>query len=226
MKNEISVIVITRNSEAFISNALESILNQTISILEILVIDGHSTDGTRQICETYPQVSFHLQRGEGIPNAYNQGIAISKGDLLAFNSSDDLWAPEKLEWQLKAFEESKDLQIVVGKAIHFLDKDLLEAPAGFRVSLLEESRNAYIMETLLAKREVFEQVGEFDESLHVSEDTDWYSRVFDLGISHHCVAHTIVRKRVHNRNSTLVKDGTKDLLSSLRASILRKRSGQ
>ncbi len=226
MKNSISVIVIARNAEAFIAGALESILNQTISVAEVLVIDGHSSDRTKDICEQYPQVTFHEQIGQGIPNAYNQGIALAKGELIAFNSSDDLWEPEKLAWQIQVLKENPSLQMVVGKAIHFLDDSLTSAPPGFRTSLLEESKNAYIMETLLAKREVFKQVGGFDESLRVSEDTDWYGRAFDQGINHFCVEKTVIRKRVHNKNATLEQNGTEDLLASLRTSILRKRAGK
>ena len=68
---------------------------------EILLIAGHSTDATRRIACGFPKVQYFLQGGDGIPDAYNQGVNLAKGELVAFLSSDDLWTPEKLEVQVR-----------------------------------------------------------------------------------------------------------------------------
>lgn len=220
----VSVILVVRDGAAYITDALESVRRGEVVPCEILVIDGQSTDDTLSIVSRFPGTSIHSQRSSGIAGAYNEGIRLAVGDLVAFISHDDLWTSRKLCAQLEYLSNHPDAWGCVGHVMHFLDRDSV-APAGFRRSLLDRPVPGYVMECLLVRRTVFEHVGLFDESMSVSEDTDWFARVRDAGMSIGLLEETLLLKRVHSGNTSLNDRGINDqLLRVLRGSIERKRS--
>lgn len=101
----------TYNSEAFVTESLDSVISQTFQSWELLVVDDCSGDGTRPIIERYEQLDsrirlFCLPENSGPAVARNRALAETRGRFVAFLDSDDLWIPEKLERQL-AFMESQ-----------------------------------------------------------------------------------------------------------------------
>ena len=219
----VSVILIVRNGERFIAEALESIQAQTLPPAEILVIDGHSTDGTVALAQRYQGVTVIPQSGEGIANAYNEGIQRSRCDVVAFVSHDDQWLPDKLERQAAALSAQPEALLSFTHVQHVLAEGA-SPPPGFRTALLERPVPGFIMETLMAKREAFEQIGLLDPSFAVGEDTDWFARARDAGVATVVLAETLVIKRVHDSNASLTNGGTNQLLlKALRQSLARKR---
>lgn len=222
----VSVIVIVKNGERFLAGALQSILRQTLPPLEILVVDGGSSDRTVEIAQSFPGVRYLPQPDSGISNAYNFGIAQSEGELLAFLSHDDLWAPDKLAVQVSHLLAHPDCQYTVCHIRPFLEPGDTPPP-GFRAELLQQEPVAYIMETLVARRSIFAQVGLFDPALRTVEDVDWFARVFDQGISGHACNQVLVHKRIHRDNSSITDQETNRwIMSALRQSILRKREAR
>ncbi len=221
-----SVIIAVRNGELFLRDAIESVLNGVRRPDEIVVVDGHSTDDTATIAESYPEIQYVLQDGTGIAAAYNQGVRVAQFELLAFLSCDDLWEPSKLQMQVNYLSNNPTLDFCITKVRHFLNPGS-RVPSGFRPELLEQDRVAYIMETLLARRRVFDKVGLFDESFEVAEDVDWFARARDAHDVHSgVVREVLVRKRVHDDNASLNAEANNALLlKALRASIERKRTG-
>ena len=92
----VSIILAVKNGERFINTAIESVLSQTYSPIEILAVDGNSTDKTLEIIKQFEKVKTVNQTGVGIGNAYNSGISIAQGEFVAFLSSDDYWMPDKI----------------------------------------------------------------------------------------------------------------------------------
>src|SRR4051812_31179197 len=105
----VSVIIAVKNGERFLRDCLESVLAQTFQPVEIIVIDGHSTDSTPAIARSFPQVRYLLQSAPGLSAAYNQGIQGASGELIAFISHDDLWTPDKLAIQVNWMAARPDL---------------------------------------------------------------------------------------------------------------------
>ncbi len=109
----VSAIIPTYNRTDQTFSAVESVLGQTYSNVEVIVVDDGSIDGSDQIVEKFVdqkaaaghRVFFVRQRNQGASSARNTGIAKATGEYIGFLDSDDIWLPEKLEWQLKAFEE-------------------------------------------------------------------------------------------------------------------------
>ncbi len=222
----VSVVVAARNGERFVAQALDSILAQGWRPIEILVVDGHSTDRTVEIARSYPLVRVVSQHNRGIGDAYNLGIAVAQGDFIAFLSHDDLWTADKLNSQMCRLLEHPEYEYVVGRVKFFLETGCVPPP-GFRQELLEGDRVAYIMETLLARKTLFQKVGGFNPHFSSGEDVDWFSRAKDEKVPHAVVDRVLVHKRVHNTNLSLNDSATNEiLLRVLRQSIARKRSGR
>jgi glycosyltransferase involved in cell wall biosynthesis len=220
-----SVIMPVRNGERFLSQAIESVLGQSYRPIEIVLVDGQSTDRTAAIARSYPEVRYLQQADRSVGRAYNMGIEAASGDFLAFLSHDDLWTPDKLGTQIDYLIGHPETLYTVARAEFFLEPGCAP-PAGFRPGLLQRDWPAFIMETLVARREAFRRVGMLDPELSSAEDVDWFARARDLGMPMAVIDRVLLRKRIHERNNSLVvAENTRNLLAALRRSVARKRGG-
>jgi glycosyltransferase involved in cell wall biosynthesis len=107
MNPKVSVVIPTYNRAAKVQNAIQSVLNQTFSDLEVIVVDDGSSDETGRILgETYgDRIRYCFQRNQGASVARNRGIEEARGEWIAFLDSDDIWEKDKLECQLKTLEQ-------------------------------------------------------------------------------------------------------------------------
>jgi glycosyltransferase involved in cell wall biosynthesis len=219
----VSVLVIVRNGERFLADAIESILHQEYSPFEIIVIDGQSTDRTAEIARSFEQVTYVRQIDTGVSSAYNLAITLAKGEIVAFLSHDDLWTPDKLRIQVGFLIEHPEIAYTTAKVRYFLEGGEI-CPPGFRRELLEGEHTAHIMETLVARRAVFDSVGLFNLELTTAEDVDWFARARDANIPAHVIHKVVLRKRVHGSNTSLTSTANdRNLLAVMRHSIARKR---
>src|SRR5437868_2002167 len=98
----VSVVIPTYNSASFLSQSIESVLQQTYDNFEVIVIDDGSTDNTEAVLSDYKDAIHYIKKNNGGPSgARNLGIAEAKGEFIAFQDSDDLWLPEKLQLQME-----------------------------------------------------------------------------------------------------------------------------
>jgi len=106
MNPRVSVVIPTYNRAAKVPRGIESVLAQTFSDLEVIVVDDGSTDGTGNILgEAFGnRIRYCPQANQGASAARNKGIAEARGDWIAFLDSDDEWEKDKLQWQFKALE--------------------------------------------------------------------------------------------------------------------------
>lgn len=185
MKNEklISVIIPVYNRPNLIKRAIDSVINQTYKFFEIIVIDNGSTDNTADIVEkNYKSVNLIRQNHTGVASARNKGIINSKGKYIAFLDSDDEWLPEKLNIQIKDFFNNQNCKIS--------HTDELWIRKGMKVNKPKkyEKFGGYIFSrcldvtmvgtsTVMLKKEVFNEVGMFDEKMPVCEDNDLWLRI-------------------------------------------------
>jgi glycosyltransferase involved in cell wall biosynthesis len=222
----VSVVLIVKNGARFLEQALGSVRAQRHRCSEVLVVDGGSTDATIAIARADEAVRLIPQRGTGIAAAYNSGIAAARGPLVAFLSHDDLWVPEKLALQVRCLRERPEIQYTVGHLRYFREPGC-ELPRGFRRDLLDRPVPGRIMETLVARRELFDLVGGFDPGLRIANDVDWFSRVQDAGVPGAVLPEVLLLKRVHGSNAS--SDGavnTPELLTALRRSVARRRNAE
>ncbi|MEM9509982.1 MAG: glycosyltransferase [Cyanobacteria bacterium P01_E01_bin.35] len=114
----VSVVIPTYNSAELVIQALNSVLNQTYSNYEIIVIDDGSTDHTHQLIASYQssnkhQIKYIYQDNQGVAAARNKGIEVATGELIAFLDADDLFLPQKLLQQVAIFATQPEVGMVV-----------------------------------------------------------------------------------------------------------------
>ncbi len=219
----ISVIVIVRNGERFIHEALDSILLQGDRIGEIVIIDGNSTDRTVEIAQSYDKVVIYPQTGKGFSQAYNQGIQIAKHDLIAFLSHDDIWTADKLEIQLPHMEKDPNLLFTISHFKFFMEPGT-ESLSGYKKSVMEGPKIGFLPETLIARKSVFTQIGLFDTAIGMGHDIDWFSRAIDADIPYKVLPDVLLHKRIHGDNSSLkVQSQIKDIFEVVVKSVRRKK---
>jgi glycosyltransferase involved in cell wall biosynthesis len=217
----ISVIVQVCNSEPFISQALESILAQNVSSLEILVVDDNSGDRSVAIAREYPDVRIIQLPKSGLGEARNQGVKAASGELIAFLDGDDYWTGDKLKMQLDYLSKNPDCAAVVGLMCRFVSEGC-QLPPNYSLEMLAKPVPAYIPSALMVRRTIFEEIGLFDSSLAVGCDSDWMMRLLDTN-KVYLLPQVMLHKRIHNHNiSAQVSLYQQELLKALRRSLQRR----
>ena len=180
---KISVIIPTYNRRNTLERAIDSVLSQTFKPFEIIIVDDGSEDGTRNwVQEAYPSIKYIYQSNNGVSSARNKGIRSSRGSWIALLDSDDEWMPEKLEDQVifinenpgSLFCHTNEIWIRNGVRVNQMKKHKKYGGDIFKYCL---DMCRISPSSSLIKKEVFEDVGLFDESLTVCEDYDLWLRI-------------------------------------------------
>lgn len=200
----ISVIIPVHNGSRYLAAAIESVLAQTNSASELLVVDDGSTDNSQQVAADYGDRVTRLSLPHrGPAAARNAGVQQARGNWLAFLDADDLWLPERLACQLPV-AAADPTAAVTGGWENFLSPDV--EPATSRTSLFAAGlQTAPMAGTLLIAKNRFLDVGFFDESLWAGEFIDWVLRARQAGVQFSAVPELILRRRIHATNHTRQK---------------------
>jgi glycosyltransferase involved in cell wall biosynthesis len=104
---KVSVVIPTYNRADKVGKTIDSVLAQTTTDLEVIVVDDGSSDGTEKVLKQVygDRIRYHFQVNQGVSAARNKGIAEARGEWIAFLDSDDIWEKDKIEWQLRALEQ-------------------------------------------------------------------------------------------------------------------------
>jgi len=137
----VSVIVPVYNGEPFLYSALESILVQDYYPLEVIVVNDGSTDNTAAILKSFANVTHISQENRGVAAARNKGIAVSRGDVIAFLDADDFWPCDRLTHTLMYLEQNPEIGYVLGKQMMFLEPGC-DIPAWVKPEWLIEPQEA------------------------------------------------------------------------------------
>lgn len=222
----VSVVIAVKNGDTFLGEAIESVRAQSWPATEIVVVDGHSTDRSREIARSFPEVRVLLQHSTGFAGAWNEGIRACRGAYVAILDSDDLWEPAKLALQVAALEANPRCGFALGHT-RFLLMDGAALPPGFARVDLDKDHVGPFPSVLLARRSLFDEVGLFEEHWSVSADVEWFRRIYDRGVPSVMVPQVLMRRRIHGANLSYGESGASDfnreLLSILRTSLNRRR---
>ncbi len=187
----VSIIIPAYNAEEYIRESVESALAQTYSPVEVIIVDDGSKDGTKKILEPYigsGKIVYIFQQNKGLAASRNAGIKIAKGEFIAFLDADDAFLPEKVAEQVHALEAHPDFGVCYSDLIHMSEEEprtfyhhTYQYPSGdvFGELLKRQFINPL---TVMARREIFEKYGVFDESLRRSEDWDLWLRLARAGV--------------------------------------------
>jgi len=179
----VSVIIPTYNRAWIVTDAIDSVLSQTYTDFELIVVDDGSTDDTADLLSTYQNRIIGIrQENAGVSAARNRGIRESSGRLIAFLDSDDLWLPKKLERQSAFFKENPEAMVCQteetwirnGKQVNPKKRHQKESGIFFERSL---GLCLVSPSAVMIRRSFFDAVGLFDESLPACEDYDLWLRI-------------------------------------------------
>ena len=179
----VSVIIPTYNRGWILREAIESVLSQEFTDHELIVVDDGSTDDTPEILEGYGRDIIVLQQSNrGVSAARNRGIASSRGQLVAFLDSDDLWLPRKLTRQVDFFK-ANPAALICQTQETWVRNGVRVNPGNrhhkFSGMIFEPSLALCLVSpsAVMIRKTVFDRVGTFDESLPACEDYDLWLRV-------------------------------------------------
>ena len=179
----VSVIIPTYNRLQFLPRALDSVLSQTFTVNEIVVVDDGSTDKTIETLKpAYKRVRFLKQPNQGVSVARNTGINAAKHNWIAFLDSDDQWVTDKIEKQIKYLSQNPDLNACQTGEKWIRNGNQVTPPRYLDKSsqgLFERSLERCIIcpSSVMLNHSVFQTVGLFDPALKICEDYDFWLRL-------------------------------------------------
>ncbi|MBD2526712.1 glycosyltransferase family A protein [Nostoc sp. FACHB-133] len=205
-KSLVSAIIIFLNAEKFIEEAIESVFAQTYDNWELLLVDDGSTDGSTAIAlhyaENYPEKVRYLEHDHhqnlGMSATRNLGIRNAKGEYIALLDADDVWLPQKLERQLAIMESNPQAKVVFGASQYWYSwtgnpedskRDYIRElgiplnglfhPPKLLTLLLQNKINTPATCSVLIRRELFQEIGGFEESFRsMYEDQVFFTKVY------------------------------------------------
>ncbi len=236
MQPTVSVVLPTFNRAKTISRAIDSVLNQTFPDFELLVVDDGSIDDTDQVLAEFaenPKVRIIRSSHIGCAAARNLGVRAARGRLVAFQDSDDVWLPQKLELAMQSLDETGPETGVFYSDMLRIGSDGREAYHSSPVVRLGQLIDPKTMDfqvwrigiqSVVMKRECFDRIGLFDESLPRYIDLDLLVRLAQVYHFQHCpqplveyhyaadgitrnrYAKVVGRKHLFKKYKTLLKD--------------------
>lgn len=186
----VSVIIPTYNRPEFLNEAILSVVNQSYSNIEILVVDDGSNENyAEQICDKFKFCKYYHKKNGGVSSARNYGVSKADGTFIAFLDDDDYWKKHKLEVQVNLLIKNPNIDCI-HSSLEVVNKE--GVLLGKQLGATKEKaykRSGYVFwnalgswlvkaSTPLIRKEVFTDKLMFDETLEVGEDMDFYQRMF------------------------------------------------
>lgn len=226
----VSCIIAVYNGQSYLHEAIDSVLSQAYTNLEIVVVNDGSTDGTADVITGYgKRIRALHQENRGVSAARNRGVVMSTGELICFLDADDLFDPRKTTMQVGALLADPQLDLCSCHASNFwspeIAPDALCRDGRYAQDFWRAPVAGYI-KSWLFRRTLWDRVGEFAAELRYSEDMDWYSRARDLPMRQSTLPEVLVHRRLHPGNVTARRDSADvaQLADVLKAHLGRRRS--
>lgn len=216
------------NAERFVMHALNSVFAQDYRPLEVLVVDDGSTDRTAERIQWYgDRVRYFYQDNAGPAAARNLAFSKMTGDFVTFLDADDLWHPAKLSRQMAEFEQWEDLDVSVCHVRNFWNGLPEDERVVFLKRQYEPVMAGIVLQAMLARRTIVDQIGSLDTSFRFGEDTDFYLRLKESGCMMLLMDEILGYRRVHDENMTVEFPDRKSdtMVQVVKAALDRKRAG-
>ncbi len=214
-----SVIVPMYNAVRFIAQAIASIRSQTVPVGEIIVVDDGSTDDGPGVVAAVPGVTLVRKPHSGIGDTVNAGVALARGDLIAFLDADDRWLSDKTSLQIAALDRDPALAMVFGHGRRFHDTGAEEVVVDVRPAVSRCSG--------LFRREALATVGSFGTG-EAHEFMSWMLAAGEAGLRHEILPDIVFERRIHDANHGVAHkdDQRRSYFTTLKAALDRRRLGQ
>lgn len=183
----VSVVMPVYNSEKYLNESIDSVLNQTYKNIELIVIDDGSTDNSSTIVNQYANRLVYIkQDNKGVAAARNAGIAVSKGTYIAFIDSDDIWDKKKVEIQREILDRNPNIGLVYSDHATFDDNGIIFRNVAKGRGMSRPSGDIFFdlilcclfqTSTVMVRRGLLEKVGLFNVDYRSGEDYDLWLRI-------------------------------------------------
>lgn len=205
------------NGERFLEPALDSLLAQDYEPVEVVVCDDGSNDRTLEILASYPSVRVVGQENRGAAAARNTAIAASTGELAAFFDADDLWPANRLTLQVQHLLDHPEVGCVLGR------QQWINPPPWLTRDAVYGDLDGIPLLSAMIRRSVFDELGGFDPSFRVAEDTDLLIRMRERQIEIAILPVIILHRRFHGGNLTADRSAPNPVVRLLRQKLERGR---
>lgn len=207
---KISIVMPTRNQAKFIKASIDSVLSQDYPDVELIVVDGASTDGTVEILKSYgDRISWRSEPDLGQSDAINKGMRQSLGDILAYLNSDDILLPGTLQKVAKHFHAHSECDMVYGTA-DYIDEngDVIGTYASADYSFERLMWDCCVCQpAAFWRRRIAERVGPFDVGIQTAMDYDYWLRIGAMGGAIQHIPDRLAQSRLHKDAKTLSRRG-------------------
>ncbi|MCR5464805.1 MAG: glycosyltransferase family 2 protein [Bacteroidales bacterium] len=196
MRPKITIILPVRNGSNYLREALQSLRRQDMDP-EIIVVNDGSTDDTAAIAESFGCKVISHPVSKGQVAAKNTGIAAATGSCIMFMDHDDVMREGTLKALYNALETSPDVSAVEAKVKDFLSPELGELPG---TVIRPDAYYGLFTGAILTRKEVFDKIGPFSESLHTGEIIEWQTRMNSKGMKIKKLDFIATDRRLHRTN--------------------------
>jgi glycosyltransferase involved in cell wall biosynthesis len=202
-----SIVMPTYNHGRWIETALRSIFDQGVPDTELLVMDAVSTDDTPQILERYrDRIAWHRRKDKGQADAINQGLALVRGEIVAWLNSDDTYLPGAFARVATAFAADPSLDFVYGDALEIDEHGTILTPNLFTEDCSRDrfyfSHDYICQPTLFVRRTALARVGPLRTDLRWFLDYQWLTGFFAAGLHGQRLPHFLAANRDHPHTKT------------------------
>jgi len=215
MQELVSIIVPTYNRGHLIGETIQSVIDQSYANWELIIVDDGSTDDTKKRIEEFNdnRLRYYFIEHCGIIGAVrNRGMNYARGEYIAFLDSDDLWQPDKLDYQLSLLKENPQASFIFGHGEQFGNgatptpelENFFEG--NVFLPFLFEERFIFYVPTFIFKKEVLDKITTIDENLFYAGDIDFFLRMaytFEGVFSHNIVARIRKQEKSHSQSNEL-----------------------
>ena len=226
---KVSIITATYNSEKTLKDTLESVLKQTYTDYEHIIVDGLSKDSTMKIVKEYEskyngKLRYISEKDTGIYDAMNKGIKMATGDIVGLLNSDDMYADSSVLQKIVDKFKETNCDGTYGNLI-FMDEETMSIPQRIWKSAKGKIKNGWhpAHPTLYLKKEVYDKIGQFDLQYRIVADYDFMLRMMmDKDIKLEYIDEVLVHMRTGGASTDGLKGYIKNLKESHRALVNNK----
>ena len=211
MSQQLCIIIPVLNGERFIAEALTSVESQRSGSVQIVVVDGGSTDSTVAMASVFEDVRLEILAGSSLYEALNRGIELSDSEIIGFLNSDDLYAPGAIATALEALDRNPHAAVVSGGAEVFsnsrsgaqLTLTSYASPQRTALNLDNVMLGVPLLNARFYRRETLKSLGGFDCSYSIAADRDLLIRTVLSAVTEVAVPNLFYRYRMHGGSITM-----------------------
>ncbi len=222
MDKLISIIIPVKNGTNYLKEAIDGIKKQDMNV-EIIVVDDGSTDNTFELAKSLGCNVIRNAKSEGPVKAKNKALTVSNGQYIMFHDHDDIMNPDSLKIMYNELATDSTISAVMSMVKDFISPELSERDKQ-KTIIKPEPYYGLFTGAVLMRKEIFDTIGHFDESVTAGEIIDWQTKMDRNGLKIKKLDLVSTNRRIHSSNfgKTQQKTEFKDYATLLRAKLGRK----